>query len=444
MEKIDGEDKRMELSIRDFAKIQQADIVIDGITVIAGENNTGKSTVGKILFSLFNALSDVEEKIFNERMRELRSSSERIMSEYFDKDADHGGYGKTHFLSNRIVRSIRGNKNNSIEKIEEDIKKELYKYKDSIIYKIDEDLFEEMICKLRENVESFLEIPEEDIILEVVSEYFSKVFSSQTNSLLDKGSHNNPILALKIKNRQNRLFFQDNRCVKMENEINIIHKAIYIDNPFVVDELSGNYDGLSTMENELKKLILKQNQRDIFDGVVESVKTKEKLREISEVLKTVVDGDIIFGQREEIYLKNDNLNKPLSVHNLSTGIKSFAILKMLLEKGCLKDKDVLILDEPEIHLHPQWQIVYAQLIVLLQKNFDLSIIVTTHSPYFVDALDLFSHKYEINKKVNYYLASNIEEGAIIERVTDNIDLIYKKMASPIQVLDTLRHELNNQ
>ena len=47
----------MELSIRDFAKIKQADIVIDGITVIAGENNTGKSTVGKILFSLFNGVS---------------------------------------------------------------------------------------------------------------------------------------------------------------------------------------------------------------------------------------------------------------------------------------------------------------------------------------------------------------------------------------------------
>ena len=314
----------MELSIRDFAKIKQADIVIDGITVIAGENNTGKSTVGKILFSLFNSLSDIEEKIFNERMREVENSNEMIMREY--SDVEHGGYGMTYFLSNRIVHSIRENKNSSIEKIEEDIRKELYKYKDSIIYKIDDGLFEEMLHKLRENIESFLEIPEENIILEVVSEYFSKVFSSQTNSLLDKGSHDNPILTLKIKNRQNRLFFQDNRCVKMENEINIIHKAIYIDNPFVVDELSGNYDGLSTMEDELKKLILKQNQRDIFDGVVESVKTKERLREISEVLKTVVDGDIIFGQREEIYLKNDNLNKPLSVHNLSTGIKSFTIL----------------------------------------------------------------------------------------------------------------------
>lgn len=434
----------MELSIRDFAKIKQADIVIDGITVIAGENNTGKSTVGKILFSLFNSLSDIEEKIFNERMREVEKSNEKIMYEYFDGNIIYGGFDRLYLLSNLMIPSIRRNKNNSIEKIEEDIRKELYKYKNSIVGKMDDDLLEEMTHKLGENIESFLEIPEENIILEVVSEYFSKVFSSQTNSLLDKEKHNAPVLTLKIKNRHNRLFFQDNRCVKMENEINIIHKAIYIDNPFIVDELSGDYDGLSTMEDELKKLILKQNQRDIFDGVVESVRAKEKLKEIYEVLKTVVDGQIIFGQGEEIYLKNDNLDKPLSVHNLSTGIKSFTILKMLLEKGCLKDKDVLILDEPEIHLHPQWQIIYAQLIVLLQKNFDLSIIVTTHSPYFVDALDLFSHKYGINKKVNYYLASNTEEGAIIERVTDNIDLIYKKMASPIQALDTLRHELNNQ
>ena len=44
----------MKLKIQNFAKIKEANIVIDGITVIAGENNTGKSTVGKILFSLFN------------------------------------------------------------------------------------------------------------------------------------------------------------------------------------------------------------------------------------------------------------------------------------------------------------------------------------------------------------------------------------------------------
>lgn len=220
-------------------------------------------------------------------------------------------------------------------------RKELYKYKDSIIYKIDEDLFEEMICKLRENVESFLEIPEEDIILEVVSEYFSKVFSSQTNSLLDKGSHNNPILALKIKNRQNRLFFQDNRCVKMENEINIIHKAIYIDNPFVVDELSGNYDGLSTMENELKKLILKQNQRDIFDGVVESVKTKEKLREMGKwliILREKVFIDILLNvqKKRKNYLILINLNNiylKQHIHILQVYLKKILFCRKSAKRG---------------------------------------------------------------------------------------------------------------
>lgn len=37
----------MRLEIKNFAKIKEADITLDGITVIAGENNTGKSTVVK-------------------------------------------------------------------------------------------------------------------------------------------------------------------------------------------------------------------------------------------------------------------------------------------------------------------------------------------------------------------------------------------------------------
>ncbi|ELV04734.1 AAA family ATPase [Brachyspira hampsonii] len=44
----------MKLKISNFSKIEEADINIDGITVICGDNDTGKSTIGKILFSIFN------------------------------------------------------------------------------------------------------------------------------------------------------------------------------------------------------------------------------------------------------------------------------------------------------------------------------------------------------------------------------------------------------
>lgn len=41
----------MEVSVKNFGTISSADVHIGGLTVITGENDTGKSTIGKILFS---------------------------------------------------------------------------------------------------------------------------------------------------------------------------------------------------------------------------------------------------------------------------------------------------------------------------------------------------------------------------------------------------------
>ena len=60
----------MKLTIENFAKIQRAEIDVDGITVIAGENNTGKSTVGKVLYALFNTTSNFEERVLEQRFQE--------------------------------------------------------------------------------------------------------------------------------------------------------------------------------------------------------------------------------------------------------------------------------------------------------------------------------------------------------------------------------------
>ena len=46
--------QRMELYLRNIGKIAEASVRIDGISVIAGENDTGKSTIGRVLFSTFN------------------------------------------------------------------------------------------------------------------------------------------------------------------------------------------------------------------------------------------------------------------------------------------------------------------------------------------------------------------------------------------------------
>ena len=68
------------------------------------------------------------------------------------------------------------------------------------------------------------------------------------------------------------------------------------------------------------------------------------------------------------------------------------VIKQLLRNKMLSEKGILILDEPEVYLHPKWQLVFAEIIVLLQKKYDLHILLTTHSPYFLRAVEVFAGK----------------------------------------------------
>ena len=436
----------MRLNIKDFAKIKEADIIIDGITVIAGENNTGKSTVGKILFSMFNSLQNIEDKILDDRAVAVRNS---CIAPFFKHVRMKNSYDFSDYVwitGTDFYRSVFiglkeiSEKNNMItqEVVADTVQKVMKLLRINLDNVTDVETAIQNIC---ENIMTVWNVPEETIIRERISRYFNKVFSTQINMLSDK-EYKESVLTLKIKEKHQKVIFQNNDCVKYEQETKINHKAIYIDNPLTIDHL-GNKKGLNPMEEMLTEL-LNEDKDDIFSGVVEKILTEEKLTNIYKMLQTVVDGEIVVDHNKKFCLKSGKFKEPIILQNLSTGLKSFVILKMLLENGSLKEKDVVILDEPEIHLHPQWQIVYAELIVLLQKTFDLSIVVTTHSPYFVDALNLFSRKYETDDKVNYYLSSNIDNMVQMEHVSDHIESIYRKMVSPIQVLDTLRYELNNK
>ena len=58
----------------------------------------------------------------------------------------------------------------------------------------------------------------------------------------------------------------------------------------------------------------------------------------------------------------------LFVQNLATGSKMFSIIKTLLENGEINFDTMLILDEPEAHLHPEWQNIFAEIIILIVKH----------------------------------------------------------------------------
>ena len=69
----------MRLYLKNVGKVSEADIKLDGITVIAGENNTGKSTVGKMLYCLFDSFYREKEQIDRERKKTIA----RVISDFY-------------------------------------------------------------------------------------------------------------------------------------------------------------------------------------------------------------------------------------------------------------------------------------------------------------------------------------------------------------------------
>ena len=76
----------MRLYLKNIGKLSEANVELNGITVIAGENNTGKSTVGKVLYSMFNSFYNFESQIKDTR---INLFSQTIKREFEDRYENH-------------------------------------------------------------------------------------------------------------------------------------------------------------------------------------------------------------------------------------------------------------------------------------------------------------------------------------------------------------------
>ena len=123
----------MKLLIRNVGKLKEADVEINGITVIAGENNTGKSTVSKTLFSLFSGFYNLNEKISLTRLGNTRTIFLRFMENINKESAEILNNVSNELVNNsdyknnktKIFELIRRNKNFISEKDLKDITKKI-------------------------------------------------------------------------------------------------------------------------------------------------------------------------------------------------------------------------------------------------------------------------------------------------------------------------------
>lgn len=129
---------------------------------------------------------------------------------------------------------------------------------------------------------------------------------------------------------------------------------------------------------------------------VDRAKLAEQLPQVQEYMdlarlleQEILGGRLDFSTPEpepmrEIYFKQDGVGHPLEVSVASSMVKELTSLVFYL-RYFARPGELLVIDEPEINLHPEAQVKVIEFLAML-VNAGLHVLVTTHSPYIVDHL----------------------------------------------------------
>lgn len=420
----------MRISLTNIGIWKHASLDINGITLVAGKNGTGKSTFGKALFAIFNTLNNLNERVHNARQKILKRQIQGILN--FEFPESRIAYRR--FIAEADKKDI------TIDNYEEIIGNLRY-------------IPDDIKSILKEKIQSILNLPEEQIKNDLMLRALQGEFENQISNLNSEHQSLNAKIELTIRKLITEIEIKNNGTeINIKNTHNLDIQPIYIDDfpylPVISNGFGANLllDFFPRHVLEMSKLIKGYNidkTSDAVENTISRLLQNEKLRHIKEKLDNVCHG-YLKTTSSGLKFVDEIDNNQYSTNNIASGLKTFLLLEDLILNGTIEQKGTVILDEPETHLHPEWQIALAELIVLLQKAFSLHILIASHSPYFISAIDAYSHKYNTIDTTKYYFTQTKNHESSIEDVTNKLSLIFNSLAGPYQYIENIYKETDNE
>lgn len=481
----------MKFTINNIGLILKAELLLNGITLIAAENDSGKSTIGKALFALIETSNSFEKEYLIEMTNRINGSFLRInnfLETYEDKMSTYEKYFiKDNIIIDEVLKKIPFKNYIKFSKIEliENIKKiiseeintnsilELEKTNDflqnlkffynelnnnvdiekmrlSIISKwkmvtgqiessINELEFIKDILLQTTNYEEIKKISFEKSLKREFKTGIKNIFLEEEDSSLileEKGN----ITEIKFKN--NKIISATLPSKEFCNKYNII----YLESPILLDYIDDICEEFSFLFNKnqldenYKVKVLKNNliNKDQFDIVEEILGKEEILQEITKKIESIISGEFLFDNKNKSYsFKKDG--KEIDIKNTANGIKTFGIIEMLLKNKKLNENCILIIDEPEVHLHPNWQVKYAEILTIISLKLGVKILLNSHSPYFIEAIKVYSEKYKNNIKFYSLIDSNDKKAKILIDKTNDLGFIYNKLIEAYDIIKQVEY-----
>ncbi len=380
-----------------FAKLKNTSLAFNNITVLAGKPGTGKSYVMKMMYALDEAF--------------YRKTTDTLVSDFIEKKKKHLNNIASIFLSgeDELLRQAQQFvKDNNFLEYKELIKEHFEKV-DTL-----ENVFDDTVSSIEkfENLElsSKMNLFLSNIIKSIFSDYrqISENFHMKTENI-------------------NISFSDNNISFDFENILSIdTSTVVFVETPLILEFKKFMKREEGKTPYHLESLL------NILDSDY-SFTDKEQDKFIKDFIsksKEIIKGDIESSGDSFIFNKDDDIN--YDIVNASSGTKSIGLLQYLVTNKALKKGSVLYWEEPEVHLHPEWQLRMVELFVELM-NAGVKIVFSTHSPYMCDYLNAISQKQGFDNMVSFNLFE--EKDGVVENYIlddDNWNKIQAELLDPLE------------
>ena len=425
--------------IQDYHAIKEANININGITVLAGENGCGKSTLSRWLYYVINVIAKFELIVYQDYINFILNTIKQW--DFVGKDISRTSLSKTNsnnsqfafikMAEEQLERLLHVNEFNSdnIEKA----KIIFFKTFDIFLEQLKTFLDSEVLSFRKNRVLNYLNIKktitnDNNIVInnyKKSEEYHINLITNKIYTQIEKRTKDNLYRLIYTEyfeidsHPKNLQFIEDDVELFDENHISYIYNltnAIYVDTPMSIT----SEDNKNELWKKLKALIYEDSNNDI------SIDTKKIIKRVSNIIGGEIKLENNLFSDELRYISSDK-SIDITLDKAATGIKTFSYIQRLLQNGYLTNKTLLLIDEPEAHLHPQWIVDYARLLVHINKYLGTKIMIASHNPDMVAAIRSIAEKEDILEETHFYIAQKEKNSAqySYKDLGHNIEEIFK-------------------